>query len=1051
MAEALEGRRLLAADYLLTTLASFNGANGADPTAGLTMDAAGNLYGTTQFGGANGDGTVFEIASGTGVLTTLASFNGINGAVPVGGVTLDSAGNLYGTTKNGGSSADGTVFEIAVGSGTLTALASFNGANGANPLAGLTLDSAGNLYGTTYSGGNSRDGTVFEIAAGSGVITTLATFNGANGANPSAGLTLDAAGNLYGTTEFGGSAAFGTVFEIPVGSNTVTTLASFGGANGSLPDAAVTLDSAGNLYGTTNVGGGVGGGFGTIFEIPAASGVMTTLARFDVANGADPQAALTLGSDGNLYGTTEISDSSRGTVFEIDKQTAAISTILTFNGRNGAFPLAGLTIDANGDLLGTTSASATGSGTVFELSPTAAPVAAPISGPDTAVPFQTLPFNFSATSYGPGYQYEIDWGDGSELQTIAAPQISVGGINLNHFFTSPGSYNVSLTVLDKDGLSSQTVTDPITVTQALTLPGGTSASIQSTLQDIANNVQQSSAGGSTQPIQVQVSDQTTLDNLLAAISALGVNTGVPTVDITVDASNSTYQTSQVSVPPNVTLTLNGTTFVGSYRMTSGPGYVLTTLFSFTNFENPTSGPILDSAGNVYGTTAGGGTYDNGTIFKLSAGTLTTLASISEPASSYGGLTLDAAGNLYGTIEGGGDDGDGAVFEVAANSGVFTILASFDGTNGSYPESGLTLDSAGNLYGTTSSGGDYGDGTVFEIATGSGVVTTLDSFNGANGDNPNGGLTLDSNGNLYGTTVGGGSLGYGTVFEIPAGGHTVTTLASFNGYDGANPFGAVTLDSAGNLYGTTASGITTGGSGQDDGEDNQPVGNTGLGSVFEIAAGTGVITTLASFDGTDGATPTSGLTRDPAGNLYGMTNSGGMYGNGTVFEIANGSGTITTLASFSDPSGGSTSLARDAAGDLFGTRALGGTGSGIVFELIPTTPAAAISGPQTGVQYQTLALTFSATDALPATDAAGYQYQIDWGDGSGLQTIAAVPGNGDGINLGHVYTAPGSYNVSVTVLDSDGVTSQPVVYPVQITQDLSLSGGTSGSIQSTLQD
>jgi uncharacterized repeat protein (TIGR03803 family) len=149
----------------ITTLASFNGSNGRCPDAGLIMDSSGNLYGTTLVGGASGYGTVFELAHGSSTITTLASFNDSNGVEPTDPLLMDSSGNLYGTTEGTGPYA-GTVFELAPGSDTLTTLASFTGSNGKDPVAGLLMDSSGNLYGTTRNGGAYGDGTVFELSNG---------------------------------------------------------------------------------------------------------------------------------------------------------------------------------------------------------------------------------------------------------------------------------------------------------------------------------------------------------------------------------------------------------------------------------------------------------------------------------------------------------------------------------------------------------------------------------------------------------------------------------------------------------------------------------------------------------------------------------------------------------------------------------------------------------------------------------------------------------------------------------------------------------------------
>src|SRR5260370_209644 len=166
----------------LVTLASFNHSNGANPYGGLVEDSSGNLFGTTQQGGTFGYGTVFELAAGSGSITTLANFNGSNGAYPVGGLVEDSGGNLFGTTYEGGAFFAGTVFEVAAGSGSITTLANFNGSNGVIPRGGLGEARGGNPFGSPSEGGAFVDGTVFEVAAGSGSITTLANFNGSDGA-----------------------------------------------------------------------------------------------------------------------------------------------------------------------------------------------------------------------------------------------------------------------------------------------------------------------------------------------------------------------------------------------------------------------------------------------------------------------------------------------------------------------------------------------------------------------------------------------------------------------------------------------------------------------------------------------------------------------------------------------------------------------------------------------------------------------------------------------------------------------------------------------------
>lgn len=319
--------KISAGTHAFTTVYSFSGANDGNPVAGLITDAAGNLYGTTPNGGANNNGTVFKISAGTNALTTLATFNGTNGKNPYGGLIADAAGNLFGTTQYGASNGKGTVFKISAATNALTTLVTFNGTNGDYSIAGLTADAAGNLYGTTQAGGSTLGsgpnglgyGTVFEIAAGTNALTTLHSFNSADGYQPMGDLLADAAGNLYGTTSAGGANGHGTVFEIAAGTHAFTTLYSFSGADGAAPVADLIIDAAGNLYGTTQSGGVTFGsgpnglGYGTVFKIAAGSHALTTLYSFSGADGALPGGSLLADSAGNLYGTTQYGGTSFGT------------------------------------------------------------------------------------------------------------------------------------------------------------------------------------------------------------------------------------------------------------------------------------------------------------------------------------------------------------------------------------------------------------------------------------------------------------------------------------------------------------------------------------------------------------------------------------------------------------------------------------------------------------------------------------------------------------------------------------------------------------------
>jgi len=366
--------------YTLNTVATFDYTNGGDSQAGLIADSSGNLYGTTDIGGVGNDGTVFEIAAGTHTLSTLTAFNYTNGTVPFSGLVADASGNLYGTTQRIASSSYGTVFEVSAGTHTLTTLAAFSYTNGSDPLGGLIADSSGNLYGTTVAGGtfSSGSGTVYEITANTHAIVTLASFNGTTGAAPKGSLIFDAKGNLYGTTTDGGVNGEGNVFEIAANTHVLTTLFSFGASgggiptNGAFPYSGLIFDASGNLYGTTEAGG-IGGG--TVFKLNPTTSVLTTLFSFNGTDGSEPYAGLIADANGNLFGTTAAGGTdNEGTIFELNPNTDILTTLASSTFLNGYDPMGGLIADASGNLYGTAYAGgADGYGTVFELSPVLVP------------------------------------------------------------------------------------------------------------------------------------------------------------------------------------------------------------------------------------------------------------------------------------------------------------------------------------------------------------------------------------------------------------------------------------------------------------------------------------------------------------------------------------------------------------------------------------------------------------------------------------------------------------------------------------------------------
>jgi uncharacterized repeat protein (TIGR03803 family) len=359
--------------------------------------------------------------------------------------------------------------------------------------------------------------------------------------------------------------------------------------------------------------------------------------------------------------------------------------------------------------------------------------------------------------------------------------------------------------------------------------------------------------------------------------------------------------------------------------------------------DPVGGLIFDAAGNLYGTTEGGGDFDSGTVFELTpekGGSWTEKvlhsfnSNTKDGYNPYANLIFDAAGNLYGTTCGGGVYGYGTVFELMPKAGgrwAEKVLHSFNNHNGACSYAGLIFDNFGNLYGTVYAGGPKGGGAVFELTpNGNGrwieKVVYAFKFNENGGGYPEGGLIFDAAGNLYGATR---NSSNGMVFELTPktrGGWTEKVLHTFNIKDGMDPNSSPIFDTVGNLYYTTYSG-----------------GTNGDGTVFELTPKTGGGWTgkvLHSFNGKDGIFCYAGLVFDAAGNLYGTVVEGGTYNHGTVFELTprtGGGWAEKTLHAFNDKDGifPWATLILDAAGNLYGTTTGGGDyGSGTVFEITP---------------------------------------------------------------------------------------------------------------------
>ena len=361
----------------LTTLYSFKGgADGGNPYfAALMLDGQGNLYGTTFAGGTQGMGVVYRVTP-AGKEQVIYSFESAVGCLIYGGVIADPSGHLYGTAGGCGANNAGSVYEVTA-PGTAQALYSFTGgADGGNPIDALVRDSAGNLYGTTNEGGASGCfglgcGTVFELTS-SGVESVLHMFTGGDGENPVGALVRDPNGNLYGTTGQNGSGCCGTIFQL-ASSGTETTLFNLSGGNGSGPGPNRLVLAGGHLYGTTSVGGAFGDG--AVIEVKGLE-TEQVLHSFNGLDGLNPYGGVIRDAQKNLYGTTfgGVNEGCNtvgcGDVYEISA-IGVFTVLYTFTGAtDGGNPAGGLVMDKNGNLYGTTYGyGAHGFGTVFKLTP----------------------------------------------------------------------------------------------------------------------------------------------------------------------------------------------------------------------------------------------------------------------------------------------------------------------------------------------------------------------------------------------------------------------------------------------------------------------------------------------------------------------------------------------------------------------------------------------------------------------------------------------------------------------------------------------------------
>ena len=952
----------------LASLYSFTGGvDGASPN-GLMAHTNGILYGTTQSGGTNSFGSVFQVTT-NGALASLYAFTGASdGATPQATLLQAANGNLYGTAFQAGTNGYGTAFQTSTNGG-LTTLCSFDKPGGILPIAGLAQAADGSFYGTAYEGGtNLLYGTVFRLSP-DGTLSNLYSFTGGNdGGAPYAGLVRGADGSFYGTTYKGGRFGSGTIFKIDT-NGLLTTLVFFNGTNGNLPYAGLTLGSDGDFFGATSSGGSFTNG--TVFRM-TPGGALTTLYSFSGGtDGGNPAATLLQGSDGNFYGSTCYGGAyGDGTLFVLTP-TGTVTTLATFDGYNGANPQAALVQGKDTAFYGTTpNGGADGSGTILRLT-TGTNVAPQITeqpadqsvyaGATAGLSVAVLgsePLSYRWQQHGTNL---VDGGNtsGTSGRTLVFSNITAANagsysVTISNNFGSTSSSNANLQVLISPPFitaqpTNQTVAPGVAASFSVTAFGDLPLNYQWRRNGatITNNGQVSGIGGPA----------------LAIYNVTEANNGIYDVVVSNPLNSVTSTGAVLTVIP-----------------VSAAGTRVSTLHSFGGGDDGglPNGLVQGTNGSLFGTTEFGGSHHFGTVFSLSTnGLLTTMVAFdgSNGGLPLAGLTQGADGNLYGTTQFGGSNFTGNIF-VLNTDGALTNLYSFSGaSDGTSPATVFVQGNDGNFYGTTTTGGLFGEGSVFRVAP-DGTFTNVYSFTGAaDGADPTPELSLGPDGAFYGLTTAGAAKGYGGVFHVtPAG--LLTNLYSFKGgTDGYSPAGGLALGTDGNFYGVTM---------------YETIRTFVLpGTIFRVTTN-GTLTTVYSLSVGDGANPAAGLIQGADGNFYGTTYYGGAAGNGTVFRIspAGGFATLLSFDGFNDGAYPQSALVQGMDGNLYGSTSSGGPGGGgTIFRLAMT------NAPQITTQpaNQTVALGGRVTFSLAAFGAPPLAYQWRF-DGTNLSDGVNVAGS-----------------------------------------------------------
>ncbi|MEO8763674.1 MAG: choice-of-anchor tandem repeat GloVer-containing protein [Ginsengibacter sp.] len=712
------------------------------------------LYGTTLNGGTDGGGTLNKFMPATNELTVLNSF-AVSAANPMYTNLIQlSDGKLYGMTSAGGSNSSGTIFSYDPSTFHFTILKHLVYSIGTNPTGSLIMASDGKLYGLA-SGGGKGNGVIFSFDPSSNSYTVLKSFTGADGKTPLGSLVQASDGKLYGLTSEGGTGNVGVVFSFDPFNLTYTKLEDLNGTNGGNPSGNLLQGTDGKLYGMTVNGGSTGNG--VIFSFDPTTSVYTKVIDFNNPNGADPYGSFIQGSDGKLYGTTKNGGLGFGNIFSFDPSTSALANVKSFDNSNngpaeGAFPTGSLIKASDGKFYGLTSGGgATGNGVAFsyDLSNSTYTKLRDFDGPTGAHPggsliqatdgkLYGLTFDGAGMDFGAVFSYDLSASTYTKLKEFATGR--AGSISTGLVKATDGKIYGTTRYGGTNGQGVLFSFDPSSSTYGELL-SFTRGQVTGSLTQAANGkLYGMVSGGERFPYAFIFS---------------------------FDPSNSTYSEVRQFDDPNSTDPTDGTYPVGNF--------------------------IKGGDGKLYAMTNQGGNHGDGVIFSLdpSSSVYTMLYSFDEATgfSPQGSLVQATNGKFYGMTGFGGSHNMGVFFSFDPSSSAYVNLMDFDSTNGLYPSGGLIQATDGKLYGMTSSGGSNFFGNIFSYDPSSSVITTVKSFNYADGANPYGVLLQASDEKLYGTTSEGGINGNGVIFSYDPTSSTYTKLIDYNDFNGANPAGA----------------------------------------------------------------------------------------------------------------------------------------------------------------------------------------------------------------------------------------------------------------------